>query len=101
VELLFGCDYHTPTRDEYGMFHAHAAALRSSSLARQVGAAITTEEGDIVAVGTNEVPKAGGGLYWFGDRPDRRDHILGVDPSDELRRELVAAPCNVFKRESG
>jgi hypothetical protein len=30
VELLFGNTFHTPTRDEYGMFHAQAAALRSA-----------------------------------------------------------------------
>jgi hypothetical protein len=62
VELVFGTEIHTPSRDEYGMFHAQAAALRSAALGRQVGATITSEDGDIVAVGTNEVPRAGGGL---------------------------------------
>jgi cytidine deaminase len=73
VELLFGDTFHTPTRDEYGMFHAQAAALRSAEPGRQVGAAVATEQGDIVAVGVNEVPRAGGGLYWWGDEPDGRE----------------------------
>jgi len=58
VELLFGHPFHTPTKHEFAMFHAQAAALRSSALGRQVGAVITSEEGNIIAVGTNEVPKA-------------------------------------------
>ncbi|GJL67715.1 MAG: deoxycytidylate deaminase [Nitrospirales bacterium] len=88
VELLFGNTFHTPTRDEYGMFHAQAAALRSSSLGRQVGAAISNESGDIIAVGTNEVPKPGGGLYWAEDTPDHRDHTLGEDPSDKMKMNV-------------
>jgi hypothetical protein len=63
VNLLFGYPFETPTREEHGMFHAQAAAFRSGSLARQVGACLTTPEGDVLAVGTNDVPKAGGGLY--------------------------------------
>lgn len=66
VNLLFGYPFETPTRDEHGMFHAQAAAFRSGSLARQVGACLTTPEGDVLAVGANDVPKAGGGLYWNG-----------------------------------
>ncbi len=95
VELLFGHPFHTPTRDECGMMHAQTAALRSGALGRQVGAAITNVEGDIIAVGTNEVAKAGGGLYWDGDSPDQRDHILGQDSSDNLKRRLFG---DVLKR---
>lgn len=51
VELLFGNTFHTPTCDEYGMFHAQAAALRSASLGRQVGAVISAKDGNIIAVG--------------------------------------------------
>ena len=56
VDLFFGRPFVTPTRDEYDMFHAQAAALRSAALGRQVGASIATVEGDIMAVGVNEVP---------------------------------------------
>jgi deoxycytidylate deaminase len=83
VELLFGNTFHTPTRHEYGMFHARAAALRSAEPGRQVGAAIATQEGDIVAVGVNDVPKAGGGLYWCGDNPDGREFSRAQESSDE------------------
>lgn len=89
VEALFCYPYHTPTKDEYGMYHARSAALRSADLARQVGAAITTESGDLISVGCNDVPKAGGGLYWTGDRPDNRDFVVGVDASNEQRQQLI------------
>lgn len=42
IELLFGYPYHTPSRDEFGMFHARSAALRSADLSRQVGSVITS-----------------------------------------------------------
>ncbi|MGH9517685.1 MAG: anti-phage dCTP deaminase [Terriglobales bacterium] len=82
VELLFGNTFHTPTRQEYAMFHAQASALRSSEPGRQVGAAIATDEGDIVSVGANEVPKAGGGLYWCGDTPDAREFSIAQAVSE-------------------
>jgi cytidine deaminase len=69
LDLLFGTAIHTPTKDEYAMFHAQAASLRSAALGRQVGATIATKSGDITAIGTNEVPKSGGGLYWCDDDP--------------------------------
>ncbi len=84
VEAMFGYQFHTPSRDEYGMFHATAASRRSADLSRQVGATITTSEGDVVAVGCNEVPKAGGGLYWAGDYGDSRDYSLGKDVRHEI-----------------
>ena len=90
IHLFFGFPIITPSRDEHGMFYAKTAALRSSSLSRQVGAAVTTPGGDILTVGTNEVPKAGGGLYWEGDDPDDRDFVWRRDVSDEYRRRLVA-----------
>ncbi len=99
VELLYGYAYHTPTQDEYGMFHAQSTALRSSSLARQVGAAISTPEGEIVAMGCNEVPKAGGGLYWPDDRPDVRDFKLGYDTSDKLKRLILSEILERFCKE--
>lgn len=95
VELLFCYPFHTPSRHEYAMFHAQAAALRSSALGRQVGAVIATENADIIAVGTNEVPKAGGGLYWPDDQPDQRDFTLGHDTNDRMKRTVLA---DLFKR---
>jgi deoxycytidylate deaminase len=100
IDLVFGNPFHTPTRDEYGMFHAQAAALRSADLGRQVGAAIATKEGDIIAVGTNEVPKAGGGLYWTNDKPDQRDFVLGYDSNDRHKRNLLADLLERLKNEN-
>ncbi len=79
VGLLFGKPFVTPTRDEQGMFHAYAAAFRSSDPGRQVGAAVTTPAGEIIVTGTNEVPRAGGGNYWEGDDGDSRDFRLGYN----------------------
>ncbi len=89
IESLFGYPFHTPTRDEFSMFQARAAALRSSDLGRQVGAVISTPAGEIVSVGTNEVPKAGGGQYWDGDDPDLRDFKRGQDSNAEVKKNFL------------
>jgi cytidine deaminase len=99
MDLVFGNTFHTPTRDEYGMFHARAAALRSAELGRQVGAAITTANADIIAVGTNEVPRAGGGLYWAGDQPDYREFARGEDSNDAHKRGVLEDLLNRFVKE--
>jgi cytidine deaminase len=100
IELIFGNTLHTPSRSEYAMFHAKAAALRSAELGRQVGAAISRENGDIVAVGTNEVPRAGGGLYWCDDKPDMREFVRGFDSNDEHKRNLICDTL-IRLRQSG
>lgn len=90
VELIFGNTFHTPTREEYCMFHAQAAALRSADLGRQVGAVIATKDADIVALGTNEVPKYGGGQFWPDEKiPDHRDWKSGEDWNDKKKKELL------------
>lgn len=64
-----------PTIEETAMHHAHSARVRSACLSRQVGAALVDRDGTVVATGTNEVPRAGGGVY--GERPlapDEPDH---------------------------
>lgn len=89
LDLVFSHPYRTPTRDEQAMFMAHAVSLRSAQFGRQVGAAITTQSGDIVSVGCNEVPKAGGGQYWVGDENDERDHVKGSDSNDNRKNEIL------------
>lgn len=86
---LFGDPFVSPTRSEYAMSQAFAAGLRSVDLSRQVGAAITTDNAEVLAVGCNEVPKFGGGAYWEGDKPDGRDFAQGGDPNAKLRRVLM------------
>jgi deoxycytidylate deaminase len=90
VRGVFGDPFITPTRDEFAMFHAFAAALRSADLGRQVGVSITSKDGDIIAVGCNDVPKFGGGLYWSGDDPDHRDFKLGFDSSVTFRQSILS-----------
>jgi deoxycytidylate deaminase len=86
LDLVFGFPYHTPEPDEQAMFLAYSAGLRSGSLARQVGASIRGASGDIIAVGCNDVPCAGGGLYWPGTG-DQRDHVKRYDSNDiQLQR---------------
>ena len=97
LQLLFGNVFHTPTRDEHGMYHARSAALRSSDLNRQVGAAILKIEGDLIAVGCNDVPKAGGDLYWPGDKGDARDFLKGIDATADERIQVLGELLERFE----
>lgn len=93
VKLLFGSNNISPTKDEYGMKLAKSAALRSIDLSRQVGAAIFDQEGQIISLGSNEVPKGGGGTYWGGIDPandqDAREYTKNTDSNDERKQELL------------
>jgi len=89
VAILFAHPFETPTLDEMGMQFAYSAALRSSDLSRQVGYAACTDDGQVLAVGTNEVAKAGGGFYWPGSESDGRD--FRVIESDEPNAEMKLA----------
>jgi cytidine deaminase len=96
-ELIFGNVFHTPSRDEQGMHYARSAALRSADLNRQVGAAIVRPEGDLIAVGCNDVPKAGGDLYWPEDKGDARDFQKGVDAMADERLQVLGELLERFK----
>ncbi|MEM5581422.1 anti-phage dCTP deaminase [Roseibium sp. AS2] len=64
-----------PTISETAMHQARSAQMRSACLSRQVGAALVDGSGNIVATGTNEAPKAGGGVYGEGfDVDETADH---------------------------
>ena len=63
VNLITAHTIDRPSVAETAMHQAHSAKLRSACLSRQVGAALVDAAGTVVAVGTNEVPKAGGGVY--------------------------------------
>jgi deoxycytidylate deaminase len=78
------------------MYHADAAALRSAAMRGGVGAALADAGGAIVALGTNEVPKAGGGQYWPGDPHDARDFRRGDDPATAIRTDLVEEVLSVL-----
>ena len=99
IELLFGNPFITPTVDEYGMFFAKAASLRSSDLSRQVGAVITTDLGEVIATGCNEVPEAGGGHAWEGKSlpRDNRDFRVGQDANAVMKHEIITEVFEALK----
>lgn len=99
VDLLFGAPFITPTPSEYSMFLARAAALRSADVSRQVGAVIATERGDIVAVGTNEVPRAGGGMYWPDDADDARDFQTGENSAAVYRQRSLMEILDIMRKK--
>jgi deoxycytidylate deaminase/dephospho-CoA kinase len=71
-EILLGANFHRPRPHETAMYTAFSAALRSSCLSRQVGAALVSSDDQIIAIGSNDVPKFGGGTYLEGSFPDHR-----------------------------
>ena len=89
VDSLFGAPFLTPLAAEEGMRIASDASLRSAAVGRQVGAALIPEIGTPAVMGTNEVPRPGGGQYWEGDEPDFRDFQTGVDPNPLYTRRVV------------
>lgn len=99
VKLLFGNNWLTPSRDEYAMYIAKSASLRSADLSRQVGAAIFSTAGEVITLGCNEVPKASGGTYWEGDHGDARDFQLGRDANEAQKFELLVDLVERLKEE--
>jgi deoxycytidylate deaminase len=91
IELIFCEPFHSPTKDEQGMCLAKSAAYRSADLARQIGAAITTERGEIISIGCNDAARSEGGQYWVDDSDvdDKRDFRLGFDSNDRAKRSLL------------
>jgi len=73
ISAIFGMNSLSPTKDEFGSYLAKSASLRSIDLSRQVGSAIMSSDGDIISIGCNEVPRAGGGNYWCSDDNPQRD----------------------------
>ena len=98
INLLFGSNEVTPTHDEYGMYIAKSASLRSSDLSRQVGAAIFRNSGEVVTLGCNEVPKSGGGTYWSGEPNDSRDFVEGHDPNELHKVEVLVDMLDRLKK---
>ena len=96
-KLIFGHPYTTPTFDEFAMYMAFAASVRSADLSRQVGA-VLTKDSNIISTGANDVPKANGGLYWpvldvkqahYVDVYDGRDYTRGFDTNKHTISELL------------
>lgn len=88
----------TPSRAEYAMHAAYCSALRSAAMRGGVGAAMTDDRGEIVALGTAEVPISGGGQYWDGESNDARDVVYGVDPATATRSKTVTLLLELLSR---
>lgn len=96
IDLIFGDPFITPTFEEYAMFMAYAASLRSADLSRQIGA-VVTKNNEIISTGVNDCPRFGGGLYWsqltdgeYQDEPDGRDYTLGFDSNKIEQEEIIS-----------
>jgi cytidine deaminase len=90
LKIVFGYNFHSPSREEYGMYMAKSASLRSLDLSRQVGAAIFTKEGEVKTLGCNEVPSAKGGTYWEGDKDDDREFHSRMDTNEDFKHRLLS-----------
>lgn len=97
IDLLFGARFKTPTIDEFGINQSRIIALRTADVARQVGAAIMSDKGDLLTLGCNEVPAFNGGHHWEGVTPpeDNRDFTTGQDHSVVWKNEIIT---EVFER---
>jgi deoxycytidylate deaminase len=89
VEAFFGRNSISPNRDEYAAYISASAALRSIDIARQVGAAIFSQKGEIISMGCNEVPAPGGGTYWCDDPTTHRDFEEGHDANNTQKRRIL------------
>jgi len=99
ISLMHGYNGFTPTHDEYGMYSAYSAALKSACLSRQVGASITSSEGTVLATGCNDVPKSKGGLYTENDSPDNRCVNKGFCSNDKHKDKLCMEISQVLTEE--
>lgn len=100
-DLIFGHPYLTPNKEEYAMFLAFAASLRSADLSRQVGAVVVSEAGEIISTGANDVPRYGGGLYWADDADsDKRDYKRGYDSNEKQKNEIILEIMKTIPNEN-
>jgi deoxycytidylate deaminase len=104
LDIVFDTAIHTPTREESAMYEAEAASAKSACMSRQVGASIVSARGELIAVGWNDVPKFGGGLYVEEDRShyDKVQNVLvnmdhrchnwrgGICHNEARRNEIIS-----------
>lgn len=87
LDLIFGSPREFPSAAEHAMFLAFSASTRSADLSRQVGAAILNEYGDLISVGSNDVPRAGGGIYDYRDH--KNDLAFGFEANSKRLDEIA------------
>jgi deoxycytidylate deaminase len=88
VKVITHSELVRPGVQETAMYHAYSAQMQSACLSRQVGAAVVDVRGNVVATGTNEVPKAGGGVYGEAFEKEEEDSRCGFfkDPAKRYCR---------------
>lgn len=103
LALIHGQTSRTPTKDEYAMYAAFSAGLRSACLSRQVGASITDSLGNVIATGCNDVPKANGGLYSEddGDSDHRCVYLQGGICFNESKKDELTAKIKKTLEQNG
>jgi deoxycytidylate deaminase len=92
----------SPNANERAMYTAYSAGLGSACLSRQVGAAITDVQGNILATGRNDVPKSGGGLYTTDDESEDKRCVVqpsGKCSSDEYKEKIEQDIFQILKKE--
>jgi len=77
LDIAFARIFVSPTLEETGMFQAASVARASMCLSRPVGAAVISKNGDVLGLGCNDVPVAGGGLYTDSSPHDERCYKRG------------------------
>lgn len=109
LKAMFSCPFITPTFDEYAMFMAYSAGLRSADLSRQIGAVIANNQQEIIALGANDCPRFGGGQYWpvfnkeeskYYDVQDGRDYMRGYDSNKREHARIVNEILEIFNFEN-
>jgi len=111
LEIVLANPFKAPTKDEFALFEADGAARMSTEPGRQVGAALVNQEGEVFALGTNEVPRPGGGVYREGSNepgiPDQREFRFGaddeeraIDTNDRMQREIAKEIAEVLNNPS-
>jgi deoxycytidylate deaminase len=98
VDVLTHSKIIRPRPNETAMYHAYGARMRSACLSRQVGAALLDQKGNLLATGTNEVPRAGGGVYGgaFEDFSDQDPH-----PESDHRCAVHGGFCRNTREQNG
>jgi deoxycytidylate deaminase len=101
LNIIFDTKIHTPTRSEAAMYKASSSAANSACMSRQVGAAIVSREGELIAVGWNDVPKFGGGLYNEDDQSVYDDLARGMVDKDRRCFKWSGCVCHNETRLRG
>lgn len=97
LSIVFQNPYITPTFNEFATYMSFTASVRSADLSRQVGAVIAKNK-NILAIGSNDVPKFKGGTYWpyFDEKTGRvedfengRDYKRGEDANAKEKQNII------------